>query len=168
MRWHWFGDPVNGVATWNPHVNVLVDGGYLAAGELEIIKAELRKALRCPDLIVNYSYSSSPKKMWHMLKYVTRATFLEKYWDERMADQVRGFRNIRYWGRWQDKPAWSLPAEDKLDALVKLEKSICPDCDEPITWGKPWPIAYLELAGVTGEILGGYFRLADLPPPSSY
>lgn len=177
LRWHWFGDEV--VGKWNPHANVLVDCGYLEPGRLEEIKASLRKALKCPDLIVNYSYTDQPGQMMHKLRYVTRATFKNYDWDPYMAEQLFNFRNTRWWGVWQGEPAWSLKqAEDQgadvsgLAAVAHLQGGICPDCGQPlkalyhnhdtgrpVQWTKPVDSIYLTLWDAK-EINGtGYYRI---------
>jgi hypothetical protein len=169
LRWHWFGDPVAGVATWNPHANVLVDGGYLSPGELEAIKGELRNALKCPDLIVNYSYHTTPGQMYHKLSYVTRATFLQESWDEYMSAELWNFRNIRAWGKWRGPKVWEVKEKSKMDDLIKLESGCCPDCGKPIHWNsKAWPIGLLECQEVIDEVIGGYYRLKPFPSPTAY
>ncbi|MFC1980810.1 hypothetical protein ACFLVN_01000 [Chloroflexota bacterium] len=80
-RWHWFGevcvnqrgrkcklaghrcpkvkcDDFINSGKWNPHLNVLVEGGYIDPAKLKEIKSALRTALNVPDLIVNYSFIS--------------------------------------------------------------------------------------------------------------
>jgi hypothetical protein len=106
LRWHYFGDKVEG--KWNPHANVLVEGGYIEPEKLQEIKTALRDALNCPDLIVHYSYAETPGQIMHKLKYVTRATFLNYDWNPYMAEELYNFRNQRWWGIWKDEPAWVL------------------------------------------------------------
>jgi hypothetical protein len=166
LRWHWFGDPdpVTGKATWNPHMNVLVDGGYLSPDHLASIQGELRKALKCEKLIVHYSYFTSPGQKYQKAEYVTRATFLDERWDEKMADELWNFRNLRYWGKWKDAPVWSCAETDKSSDLIALAQGNCPTCGKPICWqSTAWPIAYLDLEGVLQEPDGGYYRLKPFP-----
>jgi len=94
-RWHFFGEKST---RWHPHLNVLVDGGYLAPGKLDLIKAAYAGILGCQVIDVNYRYRRSPGEKVHSLKYVTRATFRDYTWDPRMALELRGFRNQLWWG----------------------------------------------------------------------
>jgi len=156
LRWHWFGDKLPG--KWNPHVNVIVDAGYIPDAELKIIKDKLRAALKCPDLIVNYSYTDIPGKMLHVLEYITRATFREESWDGYMAAQLFGFRNIRWWGSWAGSPSWSLPDQSYKD-LSALESGKCPKCGEPLSWGKPVDIIWLQIERIANPLGDGYYEL---------
>jgi hypothetical protein len=152
--------------------------GYLPAPLLERIKGELRKALNCPDLIVNYSKRDTPGKMVHAVRYITRATFKDYTWNEYMAHELYDFRNARWWGKWQDEAAWQLgqaeaEGEDVagLQAVEKLQAGICPDCGrplkvwhhshkgEPVRWSEPVDSTYLLIWSAV-EIAGtGYYRI---------
>jgi len=162
-RWHFFGDA--GI-TFNPHINVLVDGQYIPEGKLEGIKSYLRSVLGEPELIINYSYRKSPGEQVHTLKYVLRATFLDKSWDEELAQDLYRFQNTNYWGRWTDAPVWGYKGKAKFEVIEKLESGRCPECGEPIDWGKAVGIGWLKVWGGT-DVGGGYFRLTDpgLSPP---
>lgn len=158
-RWHWFGDKSN---VYHPHLNVFVDGGYIAPGQLEYIKKAWANILGVEKADVFYEYTGRVPKMLHLIKYVTRATFLDYQWDGRMAAELYNFRNVRAWGRWEDLPAWDLPAGDDLGAVRSLESGLCPTCGEPIAWSKPTEINYLkiELSQGQGKSLGaGYWSL---------
>lgn len=156
LRWHWFGDKLPG--KWNPHVNVLVDAGYISDAELETIKAKLRQALMCPDLIVHYSYFDNTRQMMNKVEYVTRATFLDESWDGYMASQLYGFRNIRWWGTWSGPSAWSLP-DESYKVTSDLESGHCPKCHEKIAWGKPVDIVWLQIERVVNSLGDGYYEL---------
>ena len=152
----------------NAHENVLVDGRYLSKSKLKSEKAFLRQVLGEPQLIVNYHYRKSVAEKVHTLKYVTRATFLDKEWDKEMADKLFNFQNANYWGKWADPPVWELrQGEGELGAVESLESGICPDCGEPIHWSRPVEIAFLKTQGPVGDLGAGYFRLPDLPGPRS-
>lgn len=175
-RWHFFGDEA--VGKWNPHLNVLVDAGWLALEKLEEIKSALRQALNVPDLIVNYSYCDSPGQMMHKLRYVTRATFKEYDWNPYMAEELFNFRNTRWWGKWEGEPVWTLNQAEAegadvsgLEVVAKLQSGICPDCGQPlrtlyhnhagkaVQWTKPVDSTYLVLWDAQ-EIAGsGYYRI---------
>jgi len=172
-RWHFFGEKST---KWHPHLNVLVDGGYLAPGKLDLIKVAYAGILGCQVVDVNYRYRKSPGEKVHGLKYVTRATFLDYSWDPRMALELRGFRNQLWWGsgKWDRQPAWSLddlqdPGKEdvaELDsrAVESLESGICPSCGLPLDWGKVQTISTLE--GQEKRSLGaGYWELPHVRPP---
>jgi len=159
LRWHWFGDKIKG--KWNPHANLLVDGAYLE--DLEPIKAALRSALHCPDLIVHYSFAELPAQKFQRVEYITRATFLKYEWSPYMASQLYGFRNSRWWGRWDGEAVWQADAEQESELLAAdaLESGLCPDCGSEMTWSKPVNARWLDVwqAVEIGET--GYFRLPE-------
>ncbi|MBA7672644.1 hypothetical protein ES703_80828 [subsurface metagenome] len=176
-RWHWFGDKIPG--KWNPHFNILVDSAYLEKPQLEEIKASLRAALNCPELIVHYSYFDKPGQMVQKVRYITRATFLNDQWNPYMARELFNFRNIRWWGSWKGAVAWELKelegeGEDiaGLEAVSSLQRGICPDCGRPlkairhnsrtgqaVVWSRPIDSVYLKIWD-SREISGsGYYRI---------
>jgi len=172
-RWHWFGDKST---RWNPHLNILVDRGYIPDELLEKVKTAYAGILGVSMADVNYHYQRSPGRMVHTLKYVTRATFHDWSWDPDMAIELHGFRNMVVWGRglWKDKPAWSLKdlkGKARADiqgldiqAIEKLAAGICPVCGRPVTWNKALPAGLLSI--VPKHPFGaGYWRLQDIPPP---
>jgi len=153
--------------------------GFMPKPLLDKIKAELRQTLNCPDLIVNYSKRDTPGKIMHCARYVTRATFRDYAWNEYMANELFNFRNIRWWGSWNNKPVWDLrQAESEgvdvsgLSAVAELQQGICPDCGRPlrtlyhnkdtgkaIQWTRPVDSTYL-LVWDAKEIAGtGYYRI---------
>ena len=69
-------------------------------------------------------------------------------------------------GQWEDVPVWECEGKAEFEAVEKLEAGICPECGEPIGWGKVVDIKWLSVWSVT-DVGGGYFRLADtgLSPP---
>ena len=185
-RWHWFGEitraGLRGAPVFHPHLNCLVDGGYLAPEKLDLIKAAYAGILGCQVVDVNYRYRQSPGEKVHALKYVTRATFRELDWDSDVALQIHGtrgspgLRNQVSWGRglWDQEPAWSLeelqdPGKEELAdldsrAVESLESGTCPRCGLPITWSKPLPIEFLE-AVESSPLGGGYRELPRVRPP---
>jgi hypothetical protein len=205
-RWHFFGDPPKSVSesierlagvkqlplsddfvkmTYNPHVNVLVNAGFIPEKKLDYIKAMLRAALSCPDLIVNYSFADSPGHIVDLVKYVTRATFLNIHWDEFLAGNLYGFRNMRSWGKWEiervnqstgeiiSPAAWSLTdlkSEAKKEigdldiaSIHSLGESRCPIDGLLISWTKPELIRALCPEDILVDYGAGYYRLQDLP-----
>jgi len=179
-RWHWFGDitrsGLRGDIPFHPHLNCLVDGGFVAMATLEKIKAAYASLLGADVVDVNYRYRVSPGKMVHSLKYVTRATFQDYDLDLEMAMELRGFRNMVVWGRgqWDGPPVWSLAdlqgkpkaevEELDIEAINNLAAGVCPVCGKALTWGEALPIGLLNM--VEKQPLGaGYYRLADVRPP---
>ncbi len=176
-RWHWFGEQRQG--KWNPHFNILVDSSYLSKSVLKQIKADLRAALNCPDLIVHYSYCDKPGQMVQKARYITRATFRDYSWSPYMARELYKFRNTRWWGNWKGEPAWEMSqaeveGEDVacLQVVSKLQEGICPDCGQPLKvlyhnhktgkpvyWSRPVDSVYLGIWSAQ-EIAGtGYYRI---------
>ncbi|MDD5486848.1 MAG: hypothetical protein PHW65_04775 [Dehalococcoidales bacterium] len=173
---------------WNPHMNILVDSGFIAPKRiddegkvhevnLESIKAALRQALNVPDLIVNYSYTDMPGKMVHIQRYITRATFRNYDWNPYMATELWNFRNMRWWGDWKQEPAWTMDeAEDEkaedIKTIISFSEGLCPICGEPlkvlyhnhktgepVRWTQPVDSIFLNIWGA--EEIGdtGYFSI---------
>lgn len=94
-RVHFFGDEST---TYNPHLNVLTSGAHVPPALLEIIKSEYAALLGVSMADVHYEYVRAPGKMFHALKYITRATFKESVWDPELSCLLRGFRNMVVWG----------------------------------------------------------------------
>jgi len=158
--------------------------GYLPKPLLERIKAELREASSCPDLIVNYSTRNTPGKIVHCARYITRATFRKYEWNEYMAHELYNFRNGRWWGNWQGEAVWQLgqaevEGEDVagLQAVETLQAGHCPDCGQPlktwhhghkgqpVQWSRPVDSTYLLIWSAV-EIAGtGYYRIPSQLPP---
>lgn len=174
-RWHWFGEKHPG--KWHPHLNILVDCGEGFVGKGRCCKTpgwvpgcvlvDLRGKLaeawclpRLPDIY--YEYRDTRAKMVHSLKYITRSSFLEKGWDEEMADELYNFRNIRWWGKWKDPPAWGLDQVKgqgvDLVAVEHLESGECPECGKPLDWSRPILRVWLDIWGAR-PLGGGYYAL---------
>jgi hypothetical protein len=172
-RWHFFGDKS---AKYHPHLNVLVNGGFVSPRKLDSIKRGYASLLRVDLADVNYRYRRSPGMMWHTLRYVTRATFRDYEWDIDMALELRGFRNMVVWGRgkWTGPAVWSL-ADLKgkaradvegfdVQAVESLAAGVCPVCGKGLTWGEALPIGLLSMVEKC-PLGAGYYRLADIRPP---
>ena len=170
-RWHWFGDEST---NYHPHLNVLVDGGFVSPRKLEAIKKGYASLLGVDLADVNYHYRRSPGKMVHTLKYVVRSSFRNYEWDVELAVELRGFRNMVVWGKWDGEAVWSLAdltssyreevEELDIQAVNSLRASVCPECGEALIWSKPLPIGLLAV--VDKQPLGaGYWRLVDVRPP---
>lgn len=166
-RWHWFGDiaesGLRGDTPFHPHLNCLVDGRWDSPAKLEAVRKAYAKLLNVPKAVAHYHYTKRPGKMVHHLYYITRATFRDYSWDERMAMELRGFRNMVVWGGvlWKGEPQWSLSdlkGEGKaevegldLEAIQSLHESICPICARedneivPLKWGATFTDGFVEL-----------------------
>lgn len=155
-RWHLFGedhgkggghdhgddddDHDGGPPQYHPHLEVLVDGGYLAPEVIEAIKASWCRILKV-DVSrgnIHYQYARSVGKKLHFLSYALRPTFLHWEWDEELAREIIGFRNRQTWGKWDGEPAWDIPVDDQgkppLEQLVMLQEGRCPIDGSRITW----------------------------------
>jgi len=166
-RWHWFGDEAPATLGWNPHLNILVDGASLPKQQLEQIKATLRKWLDEPELIIHYSYRTTPARMTHALNYVTRATFRQVSWDPLAAQVVDGLHNSQTWGTWNEPLQWHSSREKEL--LKPLEAGRCPKCGGLIHWdSQPMHadifLHFLE-KGMFTPLGGGYYESSLSPPP---
>lgn len=158
-RWHWFGETPG---KWHPHLNVIIEAGRLTPGQLTGIRRAWAGILGVDVAVVNYSYTAIRSKMVHILKYVTRATFREYTWDERMAGRLYNFRNMRSWGTWSGPPVWEMKGKAELEPIAKLEAGQCPVCGEPVSWARVRDIAWLRVWVENGqaEPLGaGYWKL---------
>ena len=169
MRWHWFGDKNK---NYNPHLNILVDSGYIAPDKLQEIKSALRHGLQCSDLIINYSFRSTPGEMAHTCRYVTRPTFHDREADSYMAhelfetvnenDVVVAFRNSRMWGKWDQPEVWSTSGDEKYKTIDKLRNNNqCPCCQGKMSWSEPMDKRYLKVVasmGILKPIVRGYYE----------
>lgn len=172
IRYHVFGDcpECNGHGCanchktgsgrdYNPHLNILIDEGYLDQAGWDRLVLPLKKSVEGyfrkhfksypkKDLAGNvfYSYASDKAHIMHKLKYITRATF--RIFNEKYAETWQGFRVSSTWGKW-DKTV-NPPKDD----LALLENGFCPYC---IAENKgrqtiKWFPGYYETDTETGEM----------------
>lgn len=170
IRYHFFGDKSH---KWHPHLNALVEGGYMNGATLAAIKQGYADILGVEVVSVRTSYKPRPADMAGSLFYVTRATFKDWQWDVDMAIELHNFRNMVVWGRnWPD-PVWSLTikqvreiAGEKINvqAVEKLTEHTCPVCGAPVTWRTALPGALLRIVD-TESYGAGYFRVLERKPP---
>lgn len=140
--WHFFGEKT---IRWNPHLNFLMDGGFLSEEQLDSIKKAVCGILKIEKIVIYYQYTQSVGKMLHWLKYVTRPTFLKRGWDEEMAEELHGFNRRGSWGEWDDEDKWALPEnEKKLSYFKKIEAGICPTCGKKLEGGSVCKVEDLE------------------------
>ena len=159
-RWHWFGDTPG---VFNPHLNVLVDSGWIPPKRVEAIKLEIRRAFHLPKQDINYSYSQSVPEKVHDLKYVARSTFKQEEWFPSFSREIYGFRNVRWWGSWNGDSVWSLEQSSIVDTrLLAIVTGNCPRCGSPISWtGTLYPLAYFNASSyIMDDIGSGYIGLS--------
>jgi len=136
-RFHYFGDVKNGkTPVYHPHLNILVGGGHYDKRELRRVKELLRDATGIPNLVVHYSYKTTPARMMHCLSYITRATFLNEEWDGWLAHDLYRFHNSQCWGRWAGRPILWKEEKTSEDESVTVENGVCPACGGKILWDK--------------------------------
>jgi len=167
-RYHWFGDDDPVRRGWNPHLNILTDGGYLPDKKFEALKSRLRYLLGEPKLIVRKEYRATPAEMMHTVKYVCRATFRDRSWDYAMADELYKFQNGRSRGNFKGDAVWgNEDHEAGASAESRLMESKCHRCDGDLVWQKPESVFNLILwdAKPIGDT--GFYELAALPQDNS-
>jgi hypothetical protein len=182
MRYHWYGDDKRsekqkaaGVKLkWHPHLNVLLEGGYMAGDMLQSIKDDYKDILGVDTVSVRTAYKPKPADMAGCLHYVTRATFLDCEWNVDMAIELHNFRNMVVWGRNWPETVWQLPAAEikavageKIDveAIGEIVEHVCPVCKGHITWSTALPSQLLDC--VDKRAIGaGYYIIQDRASPS--
>jgi len=152
-RWHFFGDKSH---KYHPHLNVLCDGDYLLPEQLANLKDAIRRMLLPrsmaqligKDLVIHYDFTRDSARKMHWIKYVAKATFLERGWDDQLASMLYGFHNGCFAGTWRDPPKWKLTGTDKkYNALARLGEGRHPESGEPVVWDKkplPWVLLLME------------------------
>jgi hypothetical protein len=210
---HFFGEQS---PEYHPHYNFFFKASYLTRKQLQSLKRNVLRALaeENPALKLafaqalralakgnsdpfekmmdfHYEYTRSPNRMIHWLKYVTKATFLDYGWNERLAVRLFGFHKAVVWGKKKDwnggpgdrepldgevianGPAWELPrrvkeALDKLEPEHLMARGLCPICKTPITWRKRgeenWIFRSWQLPYLGYKHVGG--RYYSRPPPA--
>lgn len=132
-RWHWFGEKPG---VWNPHLNLLVGGGWIEKEKLLEFREELG-AILGSRINLNYQYCQSVGKIFHKLKYITRATWKDASWAPELKDEFFNFRNTWSWGKWEDDDKWALPESEKgLANVRKIGAGICPTCGKKLLKGR--------------------------------
>lgn len=167
LRWHFYSEMQPG--KYNPHLNVIVEGGFISLKKIEKIRKAWAKILGCKVVNIDYGYKTTVAEKTACLQYVTRSTFLNEQWDEKLAHELYGFRNMRVFGKFSGEIKWELGMETEKEVVTrKLDNSICPVCGELIEWnGGVGDILQLDTwsaAGWAHKIAEGYFRLIDREP----
>lgn len=128
---------------WNPHLNIYVDAAYITPELLTQIRQEVADVLHIPleRSNVYYGYRQTVKEKLHAINYGLRPTFLDPYWDEEMAVNIKGLRNMQRWGKWDGDPVWAVPLDDESVPnayVLAIGGGHCPypDCGHEIKWHK--------------------------------
>jgi len=151
-RWHFFGEDHpghglqgDGLPPYHPHLEVLVDGGWMKSKERRAIKRSWANILGVSVERINFKYQyvqpHETKKKLHRISYALRPTFTNWRWDEPLAHELIGFHNAQTWGSWSGPDLWVVDPREDPSALVRLEQGVCPmhpkeEC-WPIKWGCP-------------------------------
>lgn len=172
VRWHWLGDcPTcdgdgcksckgTGMARkFNPHINILIDGGYKKEKEIRAFREFCRKWLKNnagyhgKKYVLHYSYKTTEGQRNHVLRYVTRATL-------RHAD-LWGLRKLTY--KFRASGTFG-KFEKVIPEGYEIQAGVCPCCLSEtgelarVKYGDKLTVKELNWNG--SERLGaGYFRL---------
>lgn len=167
-RWHWFGEKPG---IFHPHLNVLVDGGYLPRHTLRQLKRDLAKAVKQRDLVVYYQYSRKPAKKAHWTRYVNRPTFTDRSWAPDFIETLYNFHSSRSWGKWEGQQLWgdSDPHHNHDSIIAALETHTCPICHSPVEWTRPRRLSDLRALVPMAPVGAGYHYIMSQahprPPP---
>lgn len=152
MRWHYFGDcgACNGQGCdtcegtgagrkWNPHLNVILEQGYINDLENSTFRNELKSWLSqffkrlnggTPCAVnFNFSYATTENEIAHLVKYVTRSTF--RIYQAPTAKLLYRFCSTSSWGKFTPV----ITTDEALD------NNVCPICKKqgvhsPVKWYK--------------------------------
>lgn len=131
-RWHFFGDAST---LFNPHLNYLLDSGRIRPERLRAIKEAISEIVGV-ECVIHYQYTRVEAKKLHLLKYVTRPTFLDYEWDREFAHELYGFRTTWVFGKWDGPILWTMQSS-KADVdphAIAAMAGICLKCGEGISW----------------------------------
>ena len=186
-RFHFFGEDHpkhgkqrEGPPKFHPHLEAIVEGGYLPPAKLAAIKKSIAHILKVNWKRVNihYRYVTDPQRKMHMLRYMLRPTFERYEWDPALAHALVEFKNANSWGVWHHKvrnaetgrwvngellpPVWAVPESESVsDIPMALQQGICPMGGGKIVWGDIMPTILLQ-APWWGDKGGGYWVFAGL------
>lgn len=137
IRYHWAGDDN---ITFKPHLNILINNSWIDAETLEKWRHELKywfkqkfniSAHKVPEANIYYQYTRDKGKIYHRLKYITRAT-LHRFQSPEVKNfflhEMKNFKNTTVFGKFP--PVAAL----KNDAQKIYNYNICPFTNTPITW----------------------------------
>ena len=168
-RWHWFGD--QDLVKYHPHLNILVDGLQKVNKEtLEEIKFDYKRALEKftgiqidKKVDVYYHFLTTKKRICHVLRYISRPSFL--IYQKNLAMELKGYRNTTIWGKFREltlgeMERWAIQRESNTEIskeTLLLANNICPCCGGQVRWFRE---VYPGSLASMGEELGeGYYSL---------
>jgi hypothetical protein len=163
-RFHFFGDKHPDL--YHPHLNVLVDAGYLAPDVLESIKREYAKTLGVSMADVNYQYCDETAEVSHKVKYITRATFtdISTRENQALAIELNNFRNSQAWGgksRWETPVIHVLTSDEVSSGVLMLVQSQCPACGQRVVWSVPLVHKSWLLCHPVEDIGAGFYHVLN-------
>lgn len=139
-RWHWGSEKQ--IGRWNPHLNMIFDGGWVQKVDLERWREEYRGWLvkflgvAVDRVVINYQYRYTKKHKIHKLKYITRATL--RWFDPDLASLLYGFNTSVTWGAKYFNKEFKDEYRDGKDKewfmADMIHRKICPFCEKKITW----------------------------------
>jgi len=163
-RYHWYGegngdefaDTLSKPAKFHPHLNMLIDHGFIGKKQLKRIRRLWSKWLYryCgrhyhKTAPVYYRYYRAPGKRYHLARYVSRPTF--KWLTESNVDfakELYSFNNQSWFGKFTDENkeegltrfnAWLATLKGGKRPVVEVQtqemfnSNICPICRAPLT-----------------------------------
>jgi hypothetical protein len=101
-RWHWFGDKDKTV--FHPHLNILTNTGEITREQIERIRREASRKLKCRVVVYHYKYSNKIGKILHWLRYVMKPTIQKKpsLWLQVLIEKI----GVRWFGKWEGDERW--------------------------------------------------------------
>lgn len=161
-RWHFSGD--KNPDAWHPHLNVVMDWGFMSLDELSRMKFAVRMAITralgvdLREAVVNYSIRRGPAAVCHTARYVTRPTWPSGEAAEGLAEVLLDLRNDGWWGDWRSgENKFDLHSDEpKIGAIGAIEEGCCPVCGGEIHWSRP----IVPVPPGVVELAPGYYFLA--------
>lgn len=139
MRWHWCGE--DGYK-WAPHLNILMEGGYLERSVLKLWRKELAQWFK-NEFKLNYlpaanfytSFTNDTVKLKHWTNYVLRAT--QTIWNPENEKTISKYKNTTVFGEnWPPE----IETEEEIIAKKLSGFEIDPETgeQEKIIWQKKY------------------------------
>jgi hypothetical protein len=176
---------------WHPHLNALVEGGFLEIRQMVGIQQEISEALGLgwdvdlnskggvkkirSGVIAHYEYvqrkpgvpiaedEAAQGHMLHNARYIEKPTFLNPEWDLQQIAELHNFRNSSWWGHWKDEPKWQLQERSEADSLWWITKLAQGECPHCGTPIRWTGIVRMKFAEEAGWVPlgGGYFEIIE-------
>jgi len=139
MRWHWCGEDGH---KWAPHLNILMEGGYMERSELKQWRKDLAHWFKS-EFKLNYlpssnfytSYTNDTVKLKHWTNYVLRAT--QTIWNPQNEETISKYKNTTVFGE-----NWPKAVETEDEILQKklsgFEIDPVTGDQEKIIWAKKY------------------------------